>query len=50
MADRILAVSGLCGAGKSTAARFLAKATGGEMVYFGATVLRVGARPGPPGN
>jgi dephospho-CoA kinase len=34
-----VAVSGLCGAGKSTAARLLAKATGGEMIYFGATVL-----------
>ena len=41
MTGRIVAVSGLCGAGKSTAVGFLAQRTGGEVVYFGATVLRV---------
>jgi dephospho-CoA kinase len=40
MAGGIVAVSGLCGAGKSTAVRILAEATGGELVYFGAAVLR----------
>jgi dephospho-CoA kinase len=38
---RIVAVSGLCGVGKSTAVTYLARATGGEVVYFGATVLRL---------
>jgi dephospho-CoA kinase len=37
----IIAVSGACGAGKSTAVNYLARMTGGEVVYFGATVLRV---------
>jgi dephospho-CoA kinase len=41
MMGRILAVSGLCGAGKSTAVSYLERVTGGEVVYFGATVLRV---------
>ena len=40
MVHRIVGISGLSGAGKSTAARILAEATGGEVVYFGATVLR----------
>jgi len=41
MMGRIVAVSGLCGVGKSTAVSYLARVTGGEVVYFGATVLRV---------
>jgi dephospho-CoA kinase len=45
---RIVAVSGLCGVGKSTAVHFLATATGGEVVYFGATVLRVVRERGLP--
>src|SRR5262245_28985034 len=48
MVGRIVAVSGLCGVGKSTAVRFLAGATGGEVVYFGATVLRVVRERGLP--
>jgi dephospho-CoA kinase len=41
MMGRIVAVSGLCGVGKSTAVSYLARVAGGEVVYFGATVLRV---------
>jgi dephospho-CoA kinase len=38
---RVVAVSGLSGAGKSTAIRYLARRTSGELFYLGATVLRV---------
>jgi len=48
MMGRIVAVSGLCGAGKSTAVSFLARTTGGEEIYFGATVLRVVRERGLP--
>lgn len=41
MAARIIAVAGLCGVGKSTAVHYLAGETGGEVIYFGETVLRV---------
>jgi dephospho-CoA kinase len=41
MIGRIVAVSGLCGVGKSTAVSYLAQVTRGEVVYFGTTVLRV---------
>jgi dephospho-CoA kinase len=50
MVNRIVAVSGLCGAGKSTAVRLLAEATCGEVVYFGATVLRAVKERGLPEN
>jgi dephospho-CoA kinase len=45
---RIVAVSGLCGAGKTTAVSYLAHVTGGEVVYFGATVLSVMRERGLP--
>lgn len=48
MTGRIIAVSGLCGAGKSTAIEILAKQTGGEIVYFGETVLRAVREQGLP--
>jgi dephospho-CoA kinase len=48
MIGRIVAVSGLCGVGKSTAVIYLARVTGGEVVYFGATVLRVVRERGLP--
>jgi dephospho-CoA kinase len=48
MMGRIIAVSGLCGVGKSTAVSYLARVTGGEVVYFGATVLHVVRERGLP--
>ena len=48
MTGWIVAVSGLCGAGKSTAVCYLARSTGGEVVYFGATVRRVVRERGLP--
>jgi dephospho-CoA kinase len=50
MVGRIIGVSGLCGAGKSTAVNFLAAKTRGEVVYFGATVLRVVQERGLPNS
>jgi dephospho-CoA kinase len=40
MTGRIVGVCGLSGAGKTTAVNYLARLTGGEVIYFGATVLR----------
>jgi len=51
MVGRILAFAGLCGAGKSTAVDYLAESAGGQVIYFGATVLRAVADRGlPPGS
>jgi dephospho-CoA kinase len=40
MAGRIFAVSGLSGVGKTTAVNYCAGVTGGEVIYFGETVIR----------
>ena len=48
MAGRIFAVSGLCGVGKTTAVNHLSQMTGGEVIYFGSTVLRMVRERGLP--
>jgi dephospho-CoA kinase len=48
MMGRIVGVSGLCGVGKTTAVSHLARVTGGDVVYFGATVRRVVRERGLP--
>jgi dephospho-CoA kinase len=48
MIGHIFAVAGLCGVGKTTAVNFLAEVSGGEVVYFGNTVLRVVRERGLP--